>query len=52
LMSVIFIFAGCAASIAAGVGAYYLIEKPLLAACRTLATMVRRAPPIAAHRTI
>lgn len=51
LMSSGFILAGCAASVVAGVAVYFLIERPLGAACKSLAVAVRRAPSIVAHRT-
>jgi exopolysaccharide production protein ExoZ len=52
LMSSGFIFAGCAVSVVAGIGVCYLVEKPLVGVCKNLAGLVRRAPSIAAHRTI
>jgi exopolysaccharide production protein ExoZ len=51
LMSSEFILGGCAASVVAGVAVYFLIERPLVAACKRLAVTARRAPSIAAHRT-
>jgi exopolysaccharide production protein ExoZ len=45
-----FILAGCVASVIAGVAVFYLIERPLVAACKILAGKLREAPSIPARR--
>ena len=52
IMSGGFISAGCLASVVAGVAVYFVVEKPLVAACNRLAVAVRRAPSAAPQRPI
>lgn len=47
LISSGFIFAGCVASVVAGVAIYYTIEKPLVAACKKPTVMGRRRSVVA-----
>lgn len=45
-----FILVGCLASVVGGVLVYRMIEMPLVAICKNLATVVRRPAAVAAHR--
>ncbi len=49
MMSSGFIFAGCLVSVVTGVAVYYVVEKPLVAGCKRIAS-VRRTPPAVARR--
>ncbi len=50
MMSSGFIIAGCVVSVVAGVAVYFLVEKPLVEACKRLAAVGRHAASATAHR--